>query len=142
MLKRSCAVLLSLLGATSYADLYDVQIGAFRNPNPAVTVSPDIGELRHTVGNDGLTRVLVGPYASKSDANRARDALRAAGFGQAYIRTASTAAAVIPSSTSHVDDVMPDPDAMTADDMELEGERVMLDGKPHRKVGDRFIPIK
>ncbi len=136
---------------------FDVQIGAFRNPDPtSLKVPASVGELRAMASSDGLTRFLVGPFASKSEAARARDELRSIGYKGAFIRAtedatgASTPIAAKPGSAPGKDIKNSDVVSPSKSDLELlsslsyeeRSNVVYLDGRLHKKVGETFVPLR
>ena len=151
MFKRAVWVLIFLTGVAARADTFDVQIGAFRNPNVTDIELPDnVGELRSTSGPDGLTRFVVGPFPSRGDADRVRDQLRASGFPGAFVRAAQDGRApttvaervtVVEASAGERPMSLQDIERIEKIEAEYDGDVVYLDGRLHRKVGDRFIPV-
>ncbi|MEO1576112.1 MAG: SPOR domain-containing protein [Pseudomonadota bacterium] len=123
------------------ADTYDVQIGAFKRPDAsALTVPAGVGELRGVQGDDGLTRFVVGPFTSRAAADDARDQLRAAGYPGAFVRMDTNGAAQLQERPAAF--VAEEPTASVSMSDDEPGELVTLDGKLHRKIGDRFIPVE
>jgi hypothetical protein len=152
VLVRALVIAAVFVSSFAYADSFDVQIGAFRNPDVARISFPDeIGELRSTSGPDGLTRFVVGPFGTRAEAERARDQLQGAGYSGAFIRSSGERRVVVQQSYSVSDsysasdsqaEVQRDTQVSTSEMSDQEGEVVMLDGRPHRKVGDQFFPIR
>jgi hypothetical protein len=98
-----------------------------------------------------LTRFVVGPFGTRAEAERARDQLQGAGYSGAFIRSSGERRVVVQQSYSVSDsysasdsqaEVQRDAQVSTSDISDQEGEVVMLDGRPHRKVGDQFFPIR
>ncbi len=141
MPSRIVLIFAVFFSSVAQADTFDVQIGAFRNPAAAsISLPADVGEMRSERGADGLTRFVVGPFSSRTDADQARDRLRATGFDGAFVRASSGASTPSQYSvTTYSADVA---ETSSQDSFEGEGEVVMLDGRLHRKVGDRFIPLQ
>jgi len=154
VLCRALLIATVLISSFAHADSFDVQIGAFRNPDVAKIVLPaNVGELRSTSGPDGLTRFVVGPFVTRTDAELARDRLRDSGFGGAFIRTTQDTRTFVQES-SYVSNSYDSAATYTIDDASTtqadadqyvsngDGDVVYLDGQLHRKVGDQFIPIR
>ncbi|MFK8015213.1 MAG: SPOR domain-containing protein [Gammaproteobacteria bacterium] len=154
---RVLSLLAFFLSSAVYAENFDVQIGAFENPDVArIQLPANIGELRSTSGPNGLTRFVVGPYSSRAEADAARDRLRESGFAGAFVRaTAGTRYEVsqpapvqaVNASTESYAASEPsasqrDLDTLMSLSDEERRDLVYLDGKLHRKVGDEFIPIR
>ena len=59
---------------------FAVQVGAFANPNGAITKLSTAGVPHYTEAAGSLTRVLAGPFASREAAERALKQLRGIGF--------------------------------------------------------------
>ncbi|MFK7885926.1 MAG: SPOR domain-containing protein [Gammaproteobacteria bacterium] len=154
MFCRALTLAAILFSSVAYADSFDVQIGAFRNPDVANIVLPaNVGELRSTSGPDGLTRFVVGPFFTRVDAEQARDRLKDSGFNGAFIRStqdtrtvARESAYVSDSSDSNASYTINDTSTSTTYSDQYasdgDGDVVYLDGKLHRKVGDQFVPIR
>lgn len=154
MLLRICLLLSIVVSIAASAADFDVQIGAFRNPDAAsLKVPAEIGSVRTSRSDDGLTRVLVGPFASRTEAAAARDRLRSMGYPGAFLRSAglSARAAVTPTVVESAHRSAPaDTSGPSQRDLDLlmslsDEERrdvVYLDGRLHRKVGDQFIPLR
>lgn len=125
----------------AHADTFDVQIGAFKRPDAsALNLPAGVGQLRSILGDDGLTRFVVGPFTSRAAADDARDQLRAAGYPGAFVRTGATQAPPLQERPATF--VAEDRPVSAPVDMEEQGELVTLDGKLHRKIGSRFIPVE
>lgn len=146
MLVRALVIAAVFVSNFAYADTFDVQIGAFRNPDVARISFPDeIGELRSTSGPDGLTRFVVGPFATRAEAERARDQLQSAGYGGAFVRSSGERRVTVQQSYSVAEtqtEVQRDTQPLMRDVSDEEGEVVYLDGRLHRKVGSQFVPIQ
>ena len=59
---------------------FAVQVGAFANPDGAITKLSTAGVPHYTEAAGSLTRVLAGPFASREAAERALKQLRGIGF--------------------------------------------------------------
>jgi len=199
MASRLAAGLLCAASAsTALAADYTVQIGAFgAAPEKAFTRdASEFGEVMVNEAGDGVTRVSVGRYTTKSAAIAAQTRLRIAGYNDAYITSVKSGlsagtnrqpaapaqtAAVQPASSKPAPatpaeassaqagrfrlrthdtqsgqttdlQVAPagrnDPPAVVAGvgadkvPPHLRNKLVYLDGVPHIKEGDQFIPMK
>lgn len=98
------SIVISLLSATSLAtnaNDYTVQIGAYQVlTNQAISKAEQHGEVYQSIGNDNLTRLHVGRFASKVDAVNKRDQLRRSGYNDAFITQISVATPHQESSSS------------------------------------------
>lgn len=160
MLSRLLFLVTLLASVVVHADKYDIQIGAFKSPDASgIKLPAGVGELRTTPGPNGLTRFVVGPYASKAEAIRAQEALKAAGFDGAFLRNAqrttdsmsARAKADAAANVAHKEIAASNRKSSELSDSDLlklmalsEEERsnvVVLDGRLHRKVGSEFIPL-
>ncbi len=154
MLIRALLLVALAVSGVAHADSFNVQIGAYRNPDVnGIEVPANIGEVQRTTGPGGLTRLMVGPFAGRELAEKARDELKAAGFKGAFIRStldASTATTQSPTeytaprvSVEHESGISERDLAIVAKLSEDERRAlVYLDGRLHRKVGDDFIPLR
>ncbi|MEM8745048.1 MAG: SPOR domain-containing protein [Pseudomonadota bacterium] len=163
MLSRVTALCALFLTCAVSADSFDVQIGAFRNPDATnIKLPASVGELRRTSGPGGLTRFVVGPYDSRAAAATALATLKSAGFDGAFIRTSESSTGTVqvnastrgslstPSSETRGQSDKDPATGISQSDLDRlmklsEEERrdvVLLDGKLHRKVGDEFIPLR
>lgn len=162
VLIRALFLLAIILSGVGHADSFDVQIGAYRNPdNARIDLPANVGELRSILGPSGLTRFVVGPFANRAEAELALARLEAAGFGDAFIRvtqdgsTAASRSALTQTAVSYtkdesVADQRSDASSVSQRDLDIfmslsEEERrdlVFLDGRLHKKVGDEFIPYR
>jgi len=84
---RVLAILLAMSAAGATAADFTVQIGAFGiSPNKAFTRdAAEFGEVLVNQGGDGVTRVSVGRYATRSEARAALTRLQIAGYNDAYV---------------------------------------------------------
>lgn len=151
---RALLLLTLAVSGVAYADSFNVQIGAYRNPDViGIEVPATIGEIQRSKGPDGLTRLMVGPFASRDAAEKAQDELKAAGFGGAFIR--ATLDASMATARSQTKSAAPrvavkhesgaaqrDLDILAGLSAEERRDLVYLDGRLHRKVGDEFIPLR
>ena len=69
--------------STSPRDIYLLRVGTFSSQPRAAALARALGAALMPV--DGLWRVMLGPYAGASAAQRARDAVAARGYGDAVI---------------------------------------------------------
>ena len=86
------ALALTASSVTAQAADFTVQIGAFGiAPQPTFTKdAADHGEVMVVKGGDGVTRVSIGRYSTKSDARNALARLQLAGYTDAYITNVTT----------------------------------------------------
>ncbi|MEM6639665.1 MAG: SPOR domain-containing protein [Pseudomonadota bacterium] len=139
MQKTLFAAVACVFTNAALADHFNVQIGAYKSPATAAqTVPADAGEVRQIKGDDGLTRLVVGPFHTRADADQARDELRVNGFPGAFVRSGLSGGKAVQEVSATYSAPQSDIEA----DSDAEGELVYLDGKLHRKVGDTFIPVK
>ncbi|MFK8030016.1 MAG: SPOR domain-containing protein [Gammaproteobacteria bacterium] len=158
MVKRIVLMLALFITSATYADSFDVQIGAFRYPDASKMKLPaGVGELRSTSGPNGFTRFVVGPYDTRSAAKQALAELRAAGYGSAFIRAtrnridayevdSRTSTPTAQTYTASQQSTSSGPTQRELDQLMrlTEEERrnvVYLDGRLHKKVGDEFVPL-
>ncbi len=161
MLNRVIVLAAIFLSTAAYADSYDVQIGAFRDPDTSkIQLPADVGELRTTAGPNGMTRFMVGPFANRDDAKSALAELKSAGFEGAFIRKSPAQGKAAPvTASADADHRQPkmtkeagrqdqssdisqqDLDKLMTLSAEERQDIVFLDGRLHRKVGDEFVPL-
>lgn len=139
----TAAVLVALASTTASAE-FSVQIGAFRTVGSGFEDDARaFGSVYTDVTAAGVTRVRVGPFSSRAEADAAVRDIRAAGYNDAFVlRTGMDASSSLPSvaaappvSVSHTSDF----DRLPAD---VRANAVYLDGALHVKEGDRFIPLR
>ena len=91
------SIAVSILSAASFtanANDFTVQVGAYQVlTNQAISRAEQHGEVYQSIGNDNLTRLHVGRFASKADALNKRDQLRRSGYNDAFITQISVAPA-------------------------------------------------
>ncbi len=141
--------LLLLIAAPSFAGEgdYSVQIGAFREaPGGFADAAKKVGKLYTTTNRQGITRLQVGRYDDLAAARAAMNALRGAGYADAFVVQKNVARAAVPAdapkpirATTTARQVVRDPLAGVPE--ELHDRVVMLDGRPHIKEADRFVPL-
>ena len=76
------------LPISSNAADYTIQVGAFKTtPNETIQQAQKFGEVFQKKGSDELTRITVGRFSNRVDADKMRDKLQNSGFGDAYVTT-------------------------------------------------------
>lgn len=149
------ALSILLLGFVSPAWAeFSVQIGAFREPAPSFTEKAEgIGKLYRSQSPTGLTRLQVGRFATKKEADVARTALLGAGYAGAFVveKGVRLQAAADSTKNSNVagsrERVIVSKRSLRASDPmagvpeDLRDRVVILDGRLHVVEGESFIPL-
>ena len=142
--------LLSFIPAQGLAGDYAVQLEASKLPDvkryEALRVH---GNLYLTAGDNGYTRTRLGPYEHKDEALDVLQKVRAAGYADAFLAeqqpgdgsSSSTriGANSQPDDIEHLDVSASKEWKMLTPDQQA--NLVYLDGVPHIKDGERFIPL-
>jgi len=144
------------LSSSVNADNFGIQIGAYKNlSEEALERANALGDLQ-TVQSGNFTRVLVGSYSSRKDAQAQLSSIQAKGYTDAFVttinRSSSTQAHSHAVSASHNSSHVSSghghthlPNHINSKLSGLSNEElskaVILDGKLHFKEGDRFIPV-
>ena len=123
-----------------HASAYTVQIATYRNlPNNFLTSAEAFGEV-HTSQADDLTRVSVGSFNDRNEAQKLLSRLKQAGYEDAFINrlaTSSAASTQHNNATHHSSEM-----AKFRNLSDAEKDRaVFVDGKLHLKEGNQFIPV-
>lgn len=141
-------IVVFLLGAgAAEAAEYVVQIGAFRNPHADFgEAAAEIGVLSTRESPSGLTRFVVGSFATEAEAQQAMRRLRAAGYSDAFVRRTIADARAIEDlpAIEELPAVGAGPSERSRFESlprELRARTVYLDGVLHVKEGDRFTPL-
>ena len=124
---------------------YTVQIGAYAKPELADRAGArNVAEVHFLESTSGLTRIVVGRFRSSAEAQPALDALKAAGYHDAFISRVSgdllsagdepLRMRVSPARDSRRD--------WTHLSKELRAKLVLLDGLPYIKEGDTFTALE
>jgi hypothetical protein len=141
-----CALTYSMVADAQYS----VQIAAYARPDSArLDTAQRIGTVHSHVTSKGITRFLVGPYATRDEARSALRMLREAGYADAFVRAdgAATGTAMVRETVSaplsDPSSVRSGPNASSWSHLsdEIRSKIVILDGQPHVKEGDRFIAL-
>lgn len=147
-----CAVLLATTTfAHAQTSSYSVQVGAFSSPSPTLADKyKQYGSVK-IAREAGLTRVLIGVFQSRDDAELLLMELQREGFADAFVRrtvaaTAAIATTATPEATpdSHGHAHLPAQDQRRINQLS-DAERaraVYLDGVLHLKEGDTFTPVQ
>ena len=143
MRKIRIAILLSgLIPFVAHANGYTVQIGTYRNPDRDLIEDQvaDIGEINTATTTSGMIEYLVGPFATDGEAQGALQRLQAAGFGDAFVRRTADSRE---HAQAHGQRFPQEEESELLSSLSEEERRtvVYLDGRLHRKIGDRFIPL-
>ena len=118
--------------AVADGETFGVQIAAHAKPEIArVDEARQIGQVYTTARPGGLTAFVVGRYENVDDARMVRAQLREIGFKDAFIVHVEV------TGTASSDQPLPGAGVAAG-----EGELVLLDGQPHRKIGDVFTPVR
>ncbi len=130
-----------LLAANAADARWVVQIGAFSDEPSAqfLDEASQLGETRiESRPQRGDVAVVVGPWMDITEARAALPNILAK-YPDAFIRR-QTASDTIPTSVQIPDQSVA---SSTSRQLSLEEQRnvVLLDGKPHYKLGDTFTPI-
>ena len=84
--KISITLLLLLLSITANANDFTVQVGAFQElTQEAISKAEQHGSVYQSLGKDNLTRLHIGRFSSRIEAEEKRDQLRNAGYHDAFI---------------------------------------------------------
>ncbi|MFK7794853.1 MAG: SPOR domain-containing protein [Gammaproteobacteria bacterium] len=127
--------------AHQHANSYSVQIATYRNlPNNFLTSAEAFGEV-HTSQANGLTRVSIGSFSNRNEAQALLSQLKKAGYEDAFI--SHLGASSSPSSSEHNNPTSPSSEMAKFRNLsDAEKDRaVFVDGKLHLKEGNQFIPI-
>lgn len=144
MLRALLFTATSVAGSSALAE-YTVQVGAYARPDLAnSTTAATVAKVYTRQTASGLTRILVGRFESGAQAKVALQALRAAGYRDAFVtRTRdgvsleSNTPAIARKSSGAVG--LAQWNHLSAD---LRAKLVLLDGRPHIKEGDTFTPLQ
>ena len=151
MIATLCCGLGLAIAGQAQADAYAVQVAAFATPSPAVAESyRQYGTVR--VQRDAnWSRVLIGTFADRDDAQLFLLELKREGFTDAFIRVLDSSAVVLDGNGdtehSHAGTAphrhMAEPDLQRLHKLsdEEKARAVYLDGELHLKEGERFIPL-
>ncbi len=144
--------------AVTLANPYTVQIGAFKQASADYgDKASGVGEVFSQVSQEGLTQVMVGRYDDIDGARKARVMLLDLGYADAFVKSLPDAAPAddvatrsaveqiaiepAPAETEVVPVIVETVTTKATADGELGREVVNLDGVPHIKDGDSFIPL-
>lgn len=119
---------------------YAVQIGAYAKPQLADrSKATGIAEVYDQPTGLGFTKILAGHYTSEADAQTALNALKAAGYRDAFVTRAENRRRA-PRITTTASNATP---RMRWNhlDASLREKLVILDGQPHIKEGKTFTPL-
>ncbi len=133
--------------AGHHGNAYTVQIATYKNlPTNFLTSAEAFGDV-HTSQTGELTRVSVGSFNSRSEAQALLSRIKQAGYDDAFINQLGTSNAAnrSHSSSSSQDSFQANPSSEMAKFRNLpEAEKdraVFVDGKLHLKDGNQFIPV-
>lgn len=145
--------------AATLANSYTVQIGAFKDASADYgDKASGVGDVFSQISKEGLTQVMVGRYDDIDGARKARVMLLDLGYADAFVKSLPHAVAKEDVATSNaIEPIVAEPVATESDvvvpvivetvttnatsDGEPGREVVNLDGVPHIKDGDAFIPL-
>ncbi len=66
---------------------YAIQLGAYKKPDMTIfSILDEYGSVYTEQATDGLTRIMIGNYASRSEAESVLQQIRGIGFGDAFLR--------------------------------------------------------
>jgi hypothetical protein len=120
-------------------------MGAYERPELSENESAArVAKVYMFKGATGLTRIMVGRFSSSADAQATLDALKTAGYRDAFItRSNEKAFNDVEQLTGSQDSGSRRADANWNHlSKELRAKLVILDGRPHIKDGDRFTPLE
>jgi len=129
--------------ADQHSISYSIQIATYKNLPENFVASAEKYASVHTSQSGGLTRVSVGRFNNRSEAQDLLSQLKLAGYEDAFISQTGSSM----TSTLHHDDShhQKSPGSEMAKFRNLspsEKDRaVFVDGKLHLKQGDKFIPV-
>lgn len=119
---------------------FSIQIGAYHQVSKALTDSLEQYDNVSTEYANNLTRVLLGKFNSKQEAELLLNRLKEDGYNDAFIRSIGTSSESTNQGHSHgrADRDYTELDLLDPSDKPF---AVYLDGKLHLKKGDTFIPV-
>ena len=95
-------LLLLLLSTTANANDFTVQVGAFQElTQEAISKAEQHGSVYQSLGKDNLTRLHIGRFSNRIEAEEKRDQLRNAGYNDAFI-----AQILVSKSTTNITNVV------------------------------------
>lgn len=137
-----------LFAGAASAGNFTVQIGAFRDaPSGFASAASEIGDLRTTRTDGGITRYRIGDFDTLTAAEAARTRLIGAGYRDAYVvqtrrspGSPRVTAAAAPAPSPRPASTARDP--LAGVPASIRSQVVLLDGRYHVKEGDRFIQLE
>ena len=144
----------SMASTTTLADHYAIQVGAYRNIDTTLQNQLEVLGKVNLVQKGSITRVLIGEYSDRQSATNDLARIQNSGFADAFVRSLdhsqTTNAADAHQSKlgehSHGGETHTHlPNAIQAKIDKLSPAQrqnvVLLDGQPHLKQGENFIPL-
>lgn len=137
---------------------YAVQLGAYKNPDMTIfSILDEYGTVYTEASADGLTRIKLGNYASRSEAESVLKAIRNIGYRDAFLSPAGDAVSSIdsdipmaeivshvPSSFSYGREGYVNPESLPIWSQLSDYQRenvIYLDGVLHIDEDGQFIPL-
>ncbi len=134
---------------------YSIQLGAYKNPDMTIfSAAEEYGALYTENSTYGLTLIKLGHYASRSEATTVLQAVRSAGFRDAFLSSAGDGAfsmdeeipmaEIFPVNSSYSSDENIKPESLKIWNQLSDSQResvIYLDGVLHIDEDGQFIPL-
>ena len=133
---------------------YAIQLGAYKNPDMTIfSILDEYGTVYTVLSSDGLTRIKLGNYASRAEAEEVLKAIRNIGYRDAFLSSAGGVdenipmAEIIspaPSSSSYGREGYVNPESLPIWSKLSDYQRenvIYLDGVLHIEEDGQFIPL-